>query len=96
MFVVHPGPASSPLPVPLLPEDLTSLLTAAEKRYLSTRIKVDVAAKEVWISSYYLDTNPYIHSTTISSSAVSLVYTGETFERENFREFCGFGAISES
>ena len=49
LYVVHPGPASSPLPVPLHPDDVVSLLKTAERRYLSQRIRIDVAAKEVCV-----------------------------------------------
>lgn len=52
LFVVHPGPVSSPLPVPLQPEDLMSSLKTAERHYLSSRIQIDVAAKEVWLILY--------------------------------------------
>ena len=49
LFVIHPGSASSPLPVPLHPDDLVSTLKTAERRYLSSRIEIDVAAKEVCV-----------------------------------------------
>ena len=47
LFAVHAGPASSPLPLPLHPDDFSSSLKTAERRYLSRTVRVDVAAKEV-------------------------------------------------
>ena len=52
LFLVHPGPASSPLPLPLHPDDFSSSLKTAERRYLSQNVRIDVANKQVCRSSF--------------------------------------------
>ena len=55
LYVMHDGRVSSPIPVALTPDEITSSLRSAESWYLGSSVLIDLPKKEVCIPQWLFD-----------------------------------------